>query len=106
MVDDKTLLQQIRDKEQQVSKNIEAVKKETEAVIATAKSDAEKIIREAEASGKSAADELYLTEKIKIQVQVEEMKKKASSEVEKAKTLGEKNLNAAVETIVNRVTMG
>ena len=106
MVDEKTLLQQIRDKEQQVSTKIDAVKQESEAVVAVAKGEAEKIIRDAEESGKSAAEELYRVEKTKFQAEVEEMKKNAAAGVEATKIHGEKNLNSAVEKIVSYVTMG
>jgi V/A-type H+-transporting ATPase subunit G/H len=106
MVDEKTLLQQIRDKEEQVSKKINVIKQETETAIATARGEAEKIIRDAEESGKSAAGELYRKEKEKFQIQVEDLKKEAAAKAEAAKTHGEKNLNSAVETIVNYVTMG
>lgn len=105
MVDEKTLLQQIRDKEQQVSRMIETVKEETDTVITAAKSEAERIIQDAEKSGRSAAEELLRVENTNSQKQAEEVKKTFAAEVESAKTSGEKNLNSAADTIVNYVTL-
>ena len=105
MVDEKTLLQQIRDKELEVNKKLEAVRQETEGIIATAKTEADKIIREGEQSGKVAADELYRIEKEKIEVRINEMKKTAAAEAVAAQAQGERALNAAIEKIVTNVTM-
>jgi V/A-type H+-transporting ATPase subunit G/H len=104
MVDEKTLLQQIRDKEQQVSKKIEAVKQETEAVVSIAKEEAGKILRDAEVSGKAAADEMYRGEREKFLAQVEEMKKEGATSEGEAKSRGERNLDSAVKKIVKFVT--
>jgi len=104
MSDEKTLLQQIRDKEQQVSKKIDAVKAETENVIAIAKRDAEKVVAEAQVSGKSAADDLYTKKKAAFIAETEEMKKTAALQGEAIKATAEKNIGSAVELIVSRVT--
>jgi len=103
--DEKTLLQQIRDKEKEISKKIDAVRLETEETIATTRREAEKIVLDAEESGKSAAEELYSRENAKSRALVEEMKKKALTEVEAAKIHGERGLNSAVDIIVRYVTM-
>ena len=41
---EKTLLQQIREKEQEYAKKIEVIKKETDAAIASAQSEAESLL--------------------------------------------------------------
>ena len=104
MSEEKTLLQQIRDKEQQVSKKIDAVKIETENVVAIAKRDAEKVIADAQASGKEAADDLYTRKKTAFVAETEEMKKKAVLQGEAIKATAEKNIGSAVDLIVSRVT--
>jgi vacuolar-type H+-ATPase subunit H len=105
MEEEKTLLQQIRDKEQEFSKKIETVKQETDAQIAAARSEREATIREASRSGKTAADDLYLKEKQKTESEIELMKKAATIETEVARVKGEKNRQQAVEKIVGYVTV-
>jgi hypothetical protein len=103
MEEERTLLQQIRDKEQEFSKKIEIVKQETDAQIAAAKNDRDTTVQNAGRSGKTAAEELYLKEKQKTDGEIERMKKTAAIETEKARKKGERNLKPAVEKIVSYV---
>ncbi len=105
MEQEKTLLQQIRDKEQEFSKTIEIVKHETDAQIAAARAGRENALQDAERTGKKAAEELSLREKQKTDTEIERMIKAAASETEKAKVKGERNLRSAVEKIVGYVIM-
>jgi vacuolar-type H+-ATPase subunit H len=105
MEEEKTLLQQIRDKEQEFSKKIQTVKQETDAQIAAAMSEQEGTIREAGRSGKTAAEELFRTDKQKTENEIGQMKKVAALETEAARVKGERNLQPAVEKIVGYVTM-
>jgi len=104
MEEEKTLLQQIRDKEQEFSKKIETVKQETDAQIAAAKNERDGTIRDAEQSGKAAADELYRKDIQKNENEIGQMKKMADLETDAARVKGEKNLPPAVEKIVGYVT--
>ncbi len=105
MEEEKTLLQQIRDKEQEFSKKIETVKQETDAQIAAARTEQEGTIRDAERSGKTAAEELYRKEKQKTESEIGQMKKAAVMKQKLHRVKGEKNLQPAVEKIVGYVTM-
>ncbi len=105
MEEEKTLLQQIRDKEQEFSKRIETVKQETGAQIAAAESEREVIIREALTSGKSSADDLYRREQQTTEIEIGRMKKAAESESETAVMKGKRNLSSAVDKIIGYVTM-
>jgi vacuolar-type H+-ATPase subunit H len=105
MEEKKTLLQQIRDKEQEFSKKIQTVKQETDAQIAAARSEQERTIREAGRSGKTAAEELFRTDKQKTENEIGQMKKVAALETEAARVKGERNLQPAVEKIVGYVTL-
>jgi vacuolar-type H+-ATPase subunit H len=105
MEEEKTLLQQIRDKEQEFSKKIQTVKQETDAQIAAAMSEQEGTIREAGRSGKTAAEELFRTDKQKTENEIGQMKKVAALETEAARVKGERNLQPAVEKIVGYVTL-
>jgi vacuolar-type H+-ATPase subunit H len=104
-MEEKTLLQQIRDKEQEFSEKIETVKQETDTQIAAARSERERLIRDAGQSGKAAAEELYRKDKQKTESEIERMKKAAVIETGAARVKGEKNLQTAVEKIVGYVTM-
>jgi len=105
MIEEKTLLQQIRDKEQEFSKKIETVKQETDAQIAAAGSERETVIHEAVTSGKNSAKELYQREQQTTEIEIDRMKKVAESETETALIKGKKNLNPAVDKIIGYVTM-
>ena len=101
----KTLLQQIREKEQDVNKTIEAVRQESEAEMAAARAEAEKIRHESDLRGTRAAEELTQKEKEKTEAEVGMLKKNAAAEKERIVKNGEKNKNAASETVVRQVTM-
>ena len=105
MEEEKTLLQQIRDKEQEFSKKLETVKQESDAQIAAAANEREQSIRQAGISGKNSADELYRGEKQKTAIAIDRMKKEAESETEKAVIKGKRNLLLAVDKIISYVTM-
>jgi hypothetical protein len=102
---EKTLLQQIRDKEQEFSKKLESVKQETDAQIATEKARRDKALLEAERTGKIAAEELLRKEQQKTENEIERMKKAAAAETNTARVKGEKNLPLATDKIVSYVIM-
>lgn len=105
MEEEKTLLQQIRDKELEFSKRIETVKQETDAQIAAAERERELAIREAVTSGKKSAEELYRREQQTTEIEIGRMKKEAESEAETAIIQGKRNLKPAVDKIIGYVTM-
>jgi vacuolar-type H+-ATPase subunit H len=105
MDQEKTLLQQIREKEQEFAGKIEAFKKETEATVAAAENDAENLLCTADSAGKTGAEQLYWLEKGKIEAEIEKLKSEAENARERAAALGEKNLPHAVEAITRYVTI-
>lgn len=102
---EKTLLQQIREKEQEYAKKIEVIKKETDAAIASAQSEAESLLCTADSVGKTEAEKLYWQEKGTIETEIEALRRGAAAERDMAATKGERNLPRAVETIAGYVTM-
>ena len=102
---EKTLLQQIREKEQEYAKKIEVIKKETDAAIASAQSEAESLLCTADSVGKTEAEQIYWQEKGTIETEIEALRRGAAAERESAAARGEKNLPRAVETITGYVTM-
>jgi Holliday junction resolvasome RuvABC DNA-binding subunit len=101
---EKTLLQQIREKEQEYAKKTEVIRKETDAAIASAQSEAESLLCTADSVGKKEAEQLYWQEKGKIETEIEGLKHGAAAERDMAAVKGEKNLPRAVETITGYVT--
>ena len=102
---EKTLLQQIREKEQEYAKKIEVIKKETDAAIASAQSEAESLLCTADSVGKTEAEKMYWQEKGTIETEIEALRRGAAAERVSAAARGEKNLPRAVETITGYVTM-
>ena len=102
---EKTLLQQIREKEQDVAKKIEVVRAGTDASIAAAKTDAENLLCTANVEGKTASEELYWKEKGKTESQIEQLRREAALEAEAAVERGKRNIPVAAAAIVRFVTM-
>jgi len=102
---EKTLLQQIREKEQEYAKKLDVIKKETDTAITSAQSEAESLLCTADGAGKKEAELIYWQEKGKIEAEIEALRQKAAAERESAAARGEKNLPRAVEAITGYVTM-
>lgn len=102
---EKTLLQQIREKEEEYGKKIEAVRKETEAAIAAARSEGESLLCTADSAGKKEAEQHYWEAKGKIETEIESIRRNAAAERDAVAARGEKNLESAVRTITGYVTM-
>jgi vacuolar-type H+-ATPase subunit H len=105
MEEEKTLLQQIRDKEQAFSKKIEAIKQETDEQIAAAEREREITLRQAEATGKKSAEELFRREQQETEIELGRMKEAAEFETETAIVKGTGNLQPAIEKIIGYVTL-
>jgi vacuolar-type H+-ATPase subunit H len=101
---EKTLLQQIREKEQEYAKKIEIIKKETDTAITSAQSEAESLLCTADSAGKTEAEQFYWQEKGKIETEIEGLKRGAAADRDLAKARGEKNLPRAVDIITGYVT--
>jgi Vacuolar (H+)-ATPase G subunit len=105
MEPEKTLLQQIREKEQEYAKKTEAARKETEAAVAAAENDAESLLCTADSAGKTEAEQLYWQEKGRTESEIGGLKEAALSARKAAMEKGERNLSRAVDTIIRSVTM-
>lgn len=102
---EKTLLQQIREKEQEFASKLEAVKSETDAAIASAQADAESMLCTADIAARKEAEQFSWQEKAKIDAGIEDLKRTAAAGRESAEAQGKKNLPRAVEAITGYVTM-
>ena len=102
---EKTLLQQIREKEQEYAKKLEVIKKETDTAIASAQADAESLLCTADATAIKEAEHLYWEEKGKIETEIEGLRSGAVAERDSATARGGKNLSRAVGAITGYVIM-
>jgi hypothetical protein len=105
MEPEKTLLQQIREKEQEYAQKIEVVKTETDAAVAAAKNEAESLLCTADSVGTTEAEQLYWQEKAMLEADIETLKGSAARGREAAAARGERNMTRAVESITGFVTM-
>jgi vacuolar-type H+-ATPase subunit H len=105
MEPEKTLLQQIREKEQEYAQKIESVKKETDLAVEAARNDAEALLCTADGTGKADAERLYWEGKAKTETEIEVLKRSAVAEREAAAATGDKNVSRAVDAITAYVTM-
>jgi vacuolar-type H+-ATPase subunit H len=103
---EKTLLQQIREKEQESAKKIENAKKDAGEAITAAQNEAESLLCTADGAGKQEAEKLYWQEKGAIEIEIEQLRSDAATVRDTAAARGEKNLSRAVETITGYVTKG
>ena len=71
---EKTLLQQIREKELMLNIKIEDTRKEAEEIILKARKDAADIIEKSEREGKKAAEGYYLQEMETLKQEIEQLK--------------------------------
>lgn len=102
---EKTLLQMIRDKEQEYARQIENTTSETAQWVTTARTEAEDLLCSAEKTGKAHAEEVYWTERGKIEAEIEALKKAAERDQAAAIQIMEQNVQKAAERIVRYVTM-
>ena len=102
---EKTLLQQIREKEREYAVKIEEIKKETTLAVETAKNEAEAGLCSADAAGKKEAEQLYWEGKGKIEAEIENLKRGAAAEREAFAKTGERKISQAVDAINGYITM-
>jgi len=104
MDEEKSLLQQINEKEAELCKRLDVVRKESEERIAQAKQDASETIGKSEMEGRKAAEEYYKKEIEKIRLEADNLKKIGIKETESVGEQGKRNLPKAIEKIVESIT--
>jgi vacuolar-type H+-ATPase subunit H len=104
-VAEKTLLQQIREKELLLNIKIEDTRREAEEIILSARKKAEEMIENSEKEGKAVAREYYDREKERINKEIEQLKNRGDLLVISVKEDGERNIKPATEKIVKTVSM-
>jgi vacuolar-type H+-ATPase subunit H len=102
---DRSLLQQIREKELTINVRLSEVRKEAEEIIVSARKEAQKIVEDSEREGKEAAKEYYRLEMERVHREVEERKKEGGQQAVAVRVEGERNVQSATEKIIKAVLM-
>jgi vacuolar-type H+-ATPase subunit H len=102
---DKTLLQQIREKELMLNIKIEEIRRDAEEVIQKARNDAEEMIENSEREGKAAAQKYYENEMEAIKKEIDQQMNRGNLDAISAKESGERNIQPAIKMIVETVSM-
>jgi len=105
MAEEKSLLQQIREKELTISIKVDETRREGEEVILTARKEASEIIDTSEKEGKKAAQEYYEKEMEKLRKEIEQLRDQSNQQALLVRTEGERNLPSALDKIVKVVTL-
>jgi vacuolar-type H+-ATPase subunit H len=105
MVAEKSVLQQIRDKELLLSIKIDETRREAEDIIRIARKEASELIEKSELEGKTAAREYYEKEIKKLQEEIEQLKNQGSQQAMSIRANGEKNVLSATEKIVKVILL-
>jgi vacuolar-type H+-ATPase subunit H len=102
---EKTLLQQIRDKEQELARRVDAARAEAEETVAAARAEAADLLCTADKLGKTTAEQVYWKERGRTETEIGNLQKTAELSQETAALQGERNVPAATERIVRYVIM-
>jgi vacuolar-type H+-ATPase subunit H len=104
-VAEKTLLQQIREKELMLNIKIEDTRKEAEEIILNARKEATEMIETSEREGKKAAQEYYEKEMEKLKKEIEQLKDQSNQQAILVQAEGERNLPSAIDKIAKVVSL-
>ncbi len=102
---DKTLLQQIREKELMLNIKIEDTRRDAQEIILKARSEAEAMIENSEREGTAAAQKYYENEMEAIKKEIDQLTTRGNLDAVSAKESGERNLQPAIKLIVAIVSM-
>lgn len=105
MVAEKSVLQQIRDKELLLSIKVDETRREAEDIIRIARKEASELIEKSEREGKTAAREYYEKEIKKLQEEIEQLKNQGSQQAMSIRANGENNVLSATEKIVKVILL-
>jgi vacuolar-type H+-ATPase subunit H len=106
MAEEKSLLQQIREKELTINIKIDETRREGEEVIISARKDAADIIENSEKEGKKTAEEYYIKEMETLKQEIEQLRNQSNQQAISVRAEGERNLPSAIDKIAKVVSNG
>jgi vacuolar-type H+-ATPase subunit H len=104
-VAEKSLLQQIREKELMLNIKIDETRREAEEIIISARKDAADIIENSENEGKKTAEEYYIKEMGTLKQEIEQLRNQSNQQAISVRAEGERNLPSAIDKIAKVVSM-
>jgi len=105
MAEERSLLQQIREKELMISIKIDETRREGEEVIISARKEASEMIETSEREGKKTAQEYYEKEMERLNKEIEQLRNQSNQQAILVRAEGERNLPAAIDKIAKVVSM-
>ena len=105
MAEEKSLLQQIREKELMISIKIDETRRQGEEIILIARKEASEMIENSEREGKKAAQEYHEKEMEKLRKEIGQLRDQSNQQALLVRTAGERNLPSAIEKIVKAVSL-
>ncbi len=99
-----SILQRIRQREVELSVQIDQARRDAEQIIADAKREAADVLKNAEAEGAKVAEEYYEKRLVSVHDEVENLKRLGEEEAKSARLKGEHNLSKAVDRILRVVS--
>jgi len=106
MDNEKTLLQQIREKEQEFAQKLDATRSEAQSIVASAQTDAGDMLCSADETAKKTSEQIYWNIQGITSLEIERLNADAEKDRVDIVARGERNLSSAVEKIVYYVTEG
>jgi vacuolar-type H+-ATPase subunit H len=105
MAGEKTLLQQIREKELEINIQIENSRKEAEEILLDARKKASDMVETSEREGESAARIYQEREMERIKKETDELRLQGERQATAVREEGERNISVAIGKIVQSVSM-
>ena len=105
VAEEKSLLQQIREKEMMISIKVDETRREGEEVILNARKEASEMIEKSEREGKTAAQEYFEKEMEKLKKEIEQLKDQSNQQALLVRAEGERNLPSAINKIAKVVSL-
>jgi len=106
VAEEKSFLQQIREKEMMISIKIDETRREGEEIVLKARKEASEMIDTSEKEGKRSAQEYFEKEMEKIRKEIEHLREQNNQQALLVRAEGERNLPSATDKIVKVVTLG
>jgi vacuolar-type H+-ATPase subunit H len=106
VAEEKSLLQQIREKEMMISIKIDETRRDGEEVILSARKEAAEMIENSEREGKKAAQEYFEKEMEKLRKEIEQLRDQSNQQALLVREEGERNLPSAIDKIAKVVSTG
>jgi vacuolar-type H+-ATPase subunit H len=105
MAEEKSLLQQIREKELTINIKIDETRREGEEVILNARKEALEMIETSESEGKKTAQEYYEKEMERLRKEIDQLRNQSNQQALLVRAEGERNLPSAIDKIAKVVSL-